>query len=345
MPKIVYLPKRFTKAHDSIIKRANVFLEAYAEAGIQITLRTLYYRFVAKGWITNEEKSYKRLGKIIRQARLAGRIDWEHMEDRMRSLSELQHFEGAEDALKTLSRWYHVDMWASQKYRPEVWIEKDALGGIFKQVCERYDIPFFCCRGYTSLTEMWRASLRLRKNAEEGKINYIILFGDHDPSGIDMSRDIENRLTSTFDAPIEFTRVALNMDQVLQYEPPPNPTKLKDTRAPKYVEQFGRESWECDSLEPFQLRDLVTHHVDMILDKAQWKKDEKERERVRTSLVEIADDWEGMLGYKGAKELAEKKLESAILEFNKQSKILGDVRDRLADAETELKTLKKGKKL
>lgn len=324
MPKICFVPKRFTQSHLGVIKRANVLLEKYAAAGIDITLRTLYYQFVKNNWITNEETSYKRLGSIIGEARLAGRIDWDHMEDRMRALESLRHFASPQEALDGVARTYHIDLWEGQEYRPEVWIEKDAQGGILGPICRRYDVPFFCCRGYTSLTEMYHASNRLRHWTKLGYKPFILHFGDHDPSGQDMSRDIEERLRITFDADCEFKRVALNMDQITQYDCPPNPAKVEDSRYKKYVEEYGTSSWEMDALEPFDLQRLCEHEIKHLLDAKKYDARVAERDATVNQLGEVAQGWTELAGLRdernqlrGDLTRVESSLATARLELNK----------------------------
>ena len=292
MPKLCYQGHRFDRSSKAIITRANEVLEEYSAQGFTLTLRQLYYQFVARGWLPNKQRCYKRLGEIVGNARLSGKIDWLHLEDRMRKLEALQHFAGPQDALNRLTAWYHVDMWESQEWRPEVWVEKDALSGVVARVCNQYDVPYFCCRGYTSLSEMWRASMRLRRHSELRQKPYIMHFGDHDPSGIDMSRDIFDRLHKTLGAECEFVREALTMEQVTELNPPPNPAKVTDSRYKTYVERFGDESWELDALEPKHIHDLVESRVKTLLDQKQWDADKAEKESVRARLQEVSKDWE-----------------------------------------------------
>lgn len=229
---------------------------------------------------------------IISDARLAGRIDWNYLIDRTRRLTDLQHFDNAQDALFKLASWYHIDFWENQQYRPEVWIEKDALVGVIERVCQDNDVPFCSCRGYTSQSEMWRASQRLRRYDRDGQTPVIFHFGDHDPSGIDMSRDIDERL-QTFMGGVEFHRIALNMDQVDLYSPPPNPIKMTDSRSSNaggtgYVDKFGDECWELDALNPPVIVQLIQDEIDKIKDLDQWKKDEERKEVVRKKLEDLA---------------------------------------------------------
>lgn len=129
------------------------------------------------------------------------------------------------DWIRSGARQFAIDKWATQPYRLEVWIEKDALAGVFRRVCSELQVPYFSCRGYTSQSEMWEAAQRLARWEQAGQTPIVFHFGDHDPSGIDMTRDIKDRL-DLFGASgachIDLRRLALNMDQVEQYSPPPN---------------------------------------------------------------------------------------------------------------------------
>lgn len=296
MSKICYVPARFEPKTLRTIKQANEILDEYNAQGFVLTLRQLYYQFVARGLIPNNQKSYERLQELIAKARLAGHIDWEMIEDRTRNLMELNHYLSAQDGFDRLARSYGIDMWEKQPYRPEVWIEKDALIGVIQDVCHENDIPYFSCRGYTSLSEMWRASLRFREYMEQDQPPYIIHFGDHDPSGIDMSRDIYDRINNTFMSDCKFNRVALTMDQVEKYQPPPNPAKVTDSRYEAYVSQYGDESWELDALQPAVFRQLVEKELKKLRNQKQWDKDVAECEATRNQLVEVKDEWE-MIGH------------------------------------------------
>lgn len=296
MPYICYVEKRFGAQNLEIVDNANAILREYEAQGFTLTLRQLYYQFVARDLLANTDKNYKRLGSIINDARLSGYIDWNHLVDRTRNLKVLEHFEDAPHALKKLAGWYHVDMWANQRYRPEVWIEKDALVGIIEGVCQSLDVPYFSCRGYTSQSEMWAAGQRLAEWSDRGQIPYVIHLGDHDPSGIDMSRDIFDRL-EMFMGGTMFERIALNMDQVRRYNPPPNPAKVTDSRSSKYIRSYGENSWELDALDPNTLTKLIRTAVENLRDHDKYIETYKRREAERAALTQLADNWTDVREY------------------------------------------------
>lgn len=291
MPKIEYLSKNFSAAVIGVIAKANDIIREYELQGFALTLRQLYYQFVARDLIPNTQQSYKRLGKIVNDGRLAGAIDWDSITDRTRNLQSNSHWSSPESIIDSAAAGYEIDKWAGQDKRVEVWIEKDALVGVIESVCTENDVPFFACRGYNSQSEMWRAAMRLRRYSERGQDPVIIHLGDHDPSGIDMTRDTIDRLQLFAPGKIEVERIALNMDQVEEYGPPPNPAKVTDSRAVDYIAKFGHDSWELDALEPMVIVELVRDKIHDIRNQAHWTESVEREDQERQLLTNVAERW------------------------------------------------------
>ncbi len=269
--KIEYVPKNFKAAPLRVIEQANNIIEEYESEGYSLTLRQLYYQFVSRDYIANTMQEYKKLGAIINDARLAGLISWEAIEDRTRNLAGTHHFESPDEIISDCVPRFKMDKWADQEYRPEVWVEKDALIGVIERVCVELDLDYFSCRGYTSQSEMWSAGQRMKRYKRLGQTPVIIHLGDHDPSGIDMSRDIDDRL-EMFMGGMKIDRIALNIDQVHKYKPPPNPAKIEDPRASGYIKTHGTKSWELDALNPKILHTLIKKTVLKYRDEELWDK-------------------------------------------------------------------------
>lgn len=264
MPKRRYKDIRFHSKSLETIDRVNSIVEEYEAQGFELTLRQVYYQLVARGFIPNNERSYKNLGSLINDGRLAGLIDWYAIVDRTRNLRGNSHWENPESVIDSARYSYMLDRWENQPNYVEVWVEKDALIGIVSQICRELDVPHFSCRGYTSQSEMWSAAQRfIRQSHKESRT--IIHLGDHDPSGIDMTRDIQERL-DMFGADVFVKRVALTMEQIETFNPPPNPTKLTDARASGYIEEYGHECWELDALEPKVITSLIRDEVTALQD-------------------------------------------------------------------------------
>ncbi|MDN3356037.1 hypothetical protein [Actinomadura sp. DC4] len=288
MPKIEYVPRTFSNGSLAIIRQAEEICEDYARQGYDLTLRQLYYQFVARDLLANKQTEYKRLGSIINDARLAGLLDWNYIVDRTRNLRGLSHWNSPDQIIRSSARGYLTDRWADQKHRVEVWIEKDALVGVISGVCNRHD--YFSCRGYTSQSELWSAAQRLRTYEDRGQKPIVIHLGDHDPSGIDMTRDIADRL-ALFDANVKVIRIALNMDQVEEYTPPPNPAKLTDSRSTSYISRFGYSSWELDALDPATLDALISNEITGWRNERRWDRATAAMEKERSLLTAVSNRW------------------------------------------------------
>ncbi len=291
--KQLFVPKNFKDASLDIISDANDIIEEYRGQGFILTLRQLYYQFVARDLLPNTQRSYKRLGSIINDARLAGLVDWQAIEDRTRNIRGNYHYSGPRQAVQDALDTYEIDMWTNQPVRVQVWIEKEALAGVISGICDELDVPYFACRGYVSQSEQWRAYRRARHYQVNGDQKTVILhFGDHDPSGMDMTRDNQDRLDCFlgYDGTVKVERLALNWDQIEEFNPPPNPAKMTDSRFENYARQYGTESWELDALEPRVMTDLIRENVTKYIDQEAWDDKDAEREDHRLQLQDIIDD-------------------------------------------------------
>lgn len=292
MPKITYEEKRFTAQTLATIGDAESIISEYLAQGFSLTLRQLYYQFVARALIANTERDYKRIGNILSDARRAGLIDWNAIEDRTRFIRSQGFFSSPTELLDTAKDAYHRDLWATQDKRIEVWIEKDALIGVIESICRENDVSYFSCRGYVSDSEMWRGARRMRRYDHNSQKVIVLHLGDHDPSGIDMTRDIEDRLNlfSGY-ADIEVRRIALTMEQIEEKNPPPNPAKMTDSRYAGYVAEFGDESWELDALEPQFISNLIRDEIEKERDQDLWDEAVSEQEKEREQIQDIIDRW------------------------------------------------------
>lgn len=303
MPKISYREYKPNEVSAAIIATADEICNEYMAQGFTLTLRQLYYQFVARGIIANKQTEYDRLGSLVNQARMAGMIDWEAIEDRTRNLEQLAHWSSPQQILNGVAEQFRYDRWEGQETRVEVWIEKEALAGVIEPICNQYRVPFFACRGYVSQSEQWRAAERFLDHIREGQRVTILHLGDHDPSGIDMSRDNADRITNFLEEVMReelgeyprerfsLQRLALNMDQVRKYNPPPNPAKFTDSRATGYVKKYGGSSWELDALEPKVISALLEKHITANIDDKKWEEARAREQGARNGLVELAQNW------------------------------------------------------
>lgn len=262
--KEVYKEINLRKDSLDIVNRCDAIIERYQAQGLRLTLRQLYYQLVTQNIIANAEKQYKRLSSIVSDARLAGLLDWDAIEDRVRQPKQQSQFDNVEDLVNAALHSYRLPRWADQDYYVELWVEKDALAGVLAPIARQYHITLMVNRGYSSQSAMYESAARFKESDNE---KILIYLGDFDPSGEDMVRDIESRLTMFGVEGLTVTKVALTMAQVRQYRPPPNPAKLTDPRADAYVAEHGSSSWEVDALPPETLQQIIR---DALEDYTDW---------------------------------------------------------------------------
>lgn len=291
---------------EDIVKHIVDIVDRYRDLGYRLTLRQLHYQLVVKNWIINHDTAYKKLGVILDDCRYSGIIDWDSIEDRGRIPHLPYYAEGPTESIVDMrDDFYRINRQQGQDEIVELWTEKDALSGILTMSTEKYHINLCVNKGYTSSSAAYRAYKRIFEYLRVGKLVTILYFGDHDPSGLDMVRDIRDRLyffmrnghyaevfkSVDVDRVLSIRPIGLTMEQIKKYKLPPNPTKLTDTRTAAYVEQFGTTCWEVDALEPTVLTAIVEENIEGIIDiqlyDEMMEKEEKDRAKL-TKIIALA---------------------------------------------------------
>jgi len=287
MAKIIYNSKKIQKDRLEKIEQVNGIIDEYFRDGQPITIRQIHYRLVARMYQDNTEAEYKNLIALLVDARECGLVDWDAIEDRTRHVRARAHWGSPADLLEAAAEQYAIDLWEGQPYYVEVWIEKDALIGVVENAVKDLDVSCFSCRGYGSATAYWQAAQRIKSHTDTGQAAIILHFGDHDPSGKDMTRDLESRL-NRYGAGVRIDRIALNMGQIMSYNLPPQPAKEKDVRTAGYVKLYGEQSWELDAMEPCILDSLIQNNVRKYMDITMFNAMKQRQETQRQELIELA---------------------------------------------------------
>lgn len=272
--------------HD-IIRHALSIAEEYGADDLTLTLRQMYYQFVSRGLCGSGQKEYKRIGAALTEARYNGDFPVEWLEDRGRSVDagsfgtsqinvEAALDNAADELQQAPTAWLWRSRWWGQPVHVSVWVEKEALAGIFEPVCQDLGVSWFACRGYPSVSAL---SQWLNQVEEVHALGWmekavVLYFGDHDPDGWEIPRSAERNLEKLRDLrgtgcdyPIQFERIALNMDQIRRYRPPPFEAKMTSARYAGYVAEHDTdEAWELDALEPRVLRSLIEENVGRFFD-------------------------------------------------------------------------------
>lgn len=270
-------------------------------AGTAVTVRQLYYRLVAGGFIPNNLRAYKNVVAALSDWRRTRVLPFDAFEDRTRALNRMDvgtrrdnpigwarySLNAAVDNAKdyALARWY------GQDERVIVAVEKQALEGPFTEVCQGLNVDLVVARGYPSLSYLAdiAASMQPDDRASDGRKNVLLYFGDHDPSGQNIPEVIERDLRGLFGVRFELTRVALNPDQVAEMDLIPAPVKRTDSRAEGFIAEHGEEVYELDAIEPHALQDLIRTAVAEHFDEDVYAEQEATVRRGRERIARVLE--------------------------------------------------------
>ena len=318
MKEVFDIKLRLNHANKARLKIINEIIAEYLADGYKLTLRQLYYQLVSRDIIPNKKLEYAKIGNLLKKGRMAGVIDWDAIEDRLRRPQLPYWVHDIEDALGDTINSYRLDRLEDQKVYIEVWSEKDALSGILYRVTSKYHVNLVINRGYGSITAIYDAYKRFKTQIAAGKTTHLLYFGDHDASGLDMVRDIKDRMfqffmyglrdklsTTIFNSDMEraewyknyldsiFTveHVGLTTEQVGQYNPPPNPAKESDPRFKWYQKEYGNSSWEVDALEPAVLTDLLSTAIEDQIDLGMYESVIIQEDDDKKDLDNLKDDY------------------------------------------------------
>lgn len=300
MAKIKFRDIRMSKSNKERLDIINNIIEEYQEDGYVLTLRQLYYQLVTRDIVPNKQSEYSKLSTLLKEGRMAGIVDWDAIEDRLRKPQKPASFDSPIDILEAAINQYALPRQEGQNTYIEVWVEKDALSGVLKRITEKYHIPILVCRGYSSASAMFDSYQRFKEAYNQNQAIKVIYLGDFDPSGEDMVRDIKDRtmefimgdmrFDTEYEAEVDFkfsiSKIALTTEQIRKYNPPPNPAKMTDPRAKDFVKKHGATSWEVDALRPEVLNkileDSIKEHLDEDMFHEIVSREEEDKDKLRS---------------------------------------------------------------
>ena len=257
------MPKGIT---EKTKKRKELILD-WARQHRPVTVRQIFYRLSTLEAVDKSERGYKVVGRLCTQMRLDGEIPFSYFADNTRWMRRPRTYNTIEEALELTAQTYRKSLWQNQTAAAEIWLEKEALAGVIYPVTSLWDVPLMVVKGYPSVTFLHTAASQMKNDYfHHNRITKIFYLGDRDPSGLDIFRNITERIPEfAQNTPIIFSHVAVTPAQVRRWQLPSRPTKKKDSRA----KDFEGESVELDAILPSDLRQLVTDCIEKVIDSSQ----------------------------------------------------------------------------
>jgi hypothetical protein len=289
--------KYWKDSAERIINVCQKIIEEYQAQGITMTLRQLYYQLVSADEIPNTDVAYKKVSEIVKESRYAGLLDWDAIEDRGRQPVTPLEFNSIKERIDMACRNFRLPRWNDQEYYLELFSEKDALSSVLMPIASQYHITYCFNKGYSSASAYYDLQNRVRDKLKAGKKVILLYLGDHDSSGIDMIRDIKERITEFLTSGDEYIAldnfdvvpVALTWEQIKKYNPPKNPAKLTDPRAGKYIAKYGQSTWEVDALKPDVMIKIVETAIRKYIDVDKYNAVIEREDKEKEKLIEFAN--------------------------------------------------------
>ena len=262
------------------------------------TVRQLFYQMVNRHEVplAKSEREYKgTIVRLVSDMRLDGTLPWDWVNDNTRWMRKPTAHGSMADILDAAAESYTRNLWSNVDEYVEIWLEKDALSGVFYDVTAPYQVPLMVTRGYPSLTYLHDAAYTMVANQKPVSIYY---FGDFDPSGCDISRNTEARIRQfvadyRYPVPVKFHRVAVNEEQIHQLRLPTRPTKTTDTRISSFT---GKESVEVDAIPPNTLRAMIRSCITRHIPQSEIDKQQQIQALERQSLAAVASKFKSFGG-------------------------------------------------
>jgi hypothetical protein len=286
------------------VQRTNAIILDYAAQGLlPLTLRQIHYQMVVRHKdYPNTKISYDHLAADLVAARMAGFVPWNAIDDPTRDLHSYTGWDSAQQRLVDAASTHHLDRWRNQEYAPIVLVEKDAALGIISRACASLYVPYASCKGYGSVSALRnQIAGHCRSAFARDQVPVVIHLSDHDASGWDMPRNLEEYLDLLVGQKVDVRHLALTLDQIAKgygdgNPLPSDPVKKTDPRAKKYLahlEKRGLEpgAWEMDALPPADLHAVIVDELNSLRDEDLWKKVEDEEKEQKQAIAEIADQW------------------------------------------------------
>lgn len=275
--------KRRTKAEMEALREA---IYAALEDDHPMTVRQVFYRLTVRSVVPKTENQYKNtVCRLLANMRRDEVVPYGWVADNTRWVRRAQTYDSMEEALRQTARTYRRSLWSEGDVYVEIWLEKEALAGVLVEETDRWDIPLYVTRGYPSLSYLHEAAETIN---DIGKPTILYYFGDHDPSGVDISRNVREGIKEFVDRPelVTFKRVAVRREQIEAWNLPTRPTKRSDSRS----KNFDGRSVEVDAIPPKALRGLVRECVERHVNRRELEMLRNIEEQERATLSHIAEN-------------------------------------------------------
>jgi hypothetical protein len=202
-----------------------------------MTVRQVFYQATVRALIDKTEAGYDKIQRDLVLLRRAG-LPYDWIADNTRWVRKPRTYGSPEEALRAIAAHYRRSLWRDAPVQVQLWIEKDALAGVVYETTELFDVPLLVARGYSSLSFLHSAAEAIRA---DGRPAFIYQLGDHDPSGVDAARKVNETLREFApEADITFERLAVLPHHIRAFRLPNPANQAIRFASEEFPWRFGR---------------------------------------------------------------------------------------------------------
>lgn len=228
------------------------------------SVRHVFYRMTDPRLPEPVEKSdrgYRHVQDRCVKLRRAGRLPYGWIADMSRRGYFVNTFDSAADFIERMRGLYRADLWRDADWRCEVWCESRSIASVVQADCNELAVDLYPCGGFSSVSFVHAAAEQHNASADDRSLQ-IVYIGDFDPAGvlIDQALERELRLHLRAEIPMHFERIAINAEQIAEYDLPEKPRKDSDRRSLQV-----KRTVEAEAMPAHILRSLLRDAVEALL--------------------------------------------------------------------------------
>ena len=248
-----------------------------AEASHPLSVRNLFYQLLTDdgsgAMVDKLEGSYAKVGRLKTQLCRDRTIPWGYFTDSSRISYDNGGYEGLDDPefTRRCMNLYRRNVWTNTGIYPQLWVESRSLYPTLAGTAREWGVSLYPSGGMSSDSFVYGAAVEaVHMKCDEMVVVYV---GDYDPSGLQIAKTLETKLTEHLDYAAEdfdleapeltFWRVAITAQQIIDHDLPTKPVKSTQSRAKYDIEQ----TVEAEAMPPDILRGIVADAFEPMLDK------------------------------------------------------------------------------
>lgn len=269
-----------------------------------LSVRQVFYNLLNYSFLKNIDRpdskfrnclnDYSDLSRQLTTLRVLGEIPYESFEDDTRPVSFGYGNSNANDFIKSelngFLNYYSRNLLSSQENYFCIYGEKNTIANVVNKAAMKYCMPSVISRGNSSITARYKIADDFLFS---GKKNLVLLIlTDFDPDGESIAHSTARSFRDDFniDNVMPF-KVALNFEQIEQYNIPQSFTKakVKSKNFKSFYDKYGEYIYELEALHPRTLESVLDESIRSVIDIDLFNKEIEQEKEESLKILEMKE--------------------------------------------------------